>query len=453
MMGTISSCSTTSIFLLSTLLLGLCLQSNVATDDHNNVVLLDKKRETLEIIIGGDGSTNNNAPSSSPENGQYCPPPPPPPPPTRLELVQSVIKNFPLRVKKDPFEVFKTWKGNDICKYKGIVCKTVPYYNQTGVAGINFNGLKLGGPDLTLNGFIEELPDLVLFHANSNDFKGTIPAKISKLKYFYELDLSNNKFCGEFPVSVFGATKLTFLDLRFNSFYGKVPPQLYNLDILYLIFINNNNLAQPLPDNIGSTPALYLTFANNNFTGPIPPSIGKASETLTEILLSNNQLSGCLPFEIGHLKKAILFDASRNILTGPIPCSFACLEKMQLLNFTNNLLYGSIPELVCKLPELANFSLANNYISQVGPECRKLICNGVLDVKNNCILGLPNQRSKVECAEFFSKPRYCHNEKKSLTYVPCKKKLLSMSSRSLKPELERTAASPRLYAALTPDKL
>ena len=52
--------------------------------------------------------------------------------------------------------------------------------------------------------FIDKLPDIVSFHANSNNFIGTITSQITKLPYIYELDLSNNKFSGPFPIVVLG---------------------------------------------------------------------------------------------------------------------------------------------------------------------------------------------------------------------------------------------------------
>lgn len=114
-----------------------------------------------------------------------------------------------------------------------------------------------------------------------------------------------------------------------------------------------------------------------------------------------------------------MFDVGFNNLTGPIPHSFQCLKKMELLNLAGNHFYGTVPEAVCSLPGLTNFTLSYNYFTQVGPQCRKLIERKVLDVKMNCILDLKNQKSPQDCANFFSKPHTCPDEK-SLNYVPCR---------------------------------
>ncbi|XP_030472569.2 uncharacterized protein At4g06744-like [Syzygium oleosum] len=332
---------------------------------------------------------------------------PPSPPPSqdlifldpRLAAVYPVIQKFKNTISADPLGITNSWVGPDICHYQGFYCDNPPdNLTATALAAVDFNGYHLGAP--TLEGFVDQLPDLAIFHANSNNFSGVIPQKIAQLPYFYELDVSNNNFSGAFPASVFGITNLSFLDIRFNAFTGSVPLQVFkqSLDVLY---INNNKFMQKIPIDFGSTRVLYLTLANNKFTGPIPRSIGNASSTLIEVLFLNNQLIGCIPYEIGFLRKATVFDAGGNYLTGQLPCSLGCLDKIEQLNFAGNYLYDEIPEVVCSMPNLLNLSLSNNYFNYIGPLCRKLVKSGVLDVRMNCVAGLPNQRPYYECAKFY----------------------------------------------------
>ncbi|XP_030486316.2 uncharacterized protein At4g06744 [Cannabis sativa] len=336
----------------------------------------------------------------------------------RLAVVYPIIQTFKNTITSDPFGVTKTWVGSDVCSYTGFYCDNPPdNLTATTVSSIDFNGFNLAAP--TLDGFIDQIPDLALFHANTNKFSGIISPKIATLQYLYELDISNNNFGGPFPTVLLAMTGLTFIDLRYNSFTGVVPPQIFQQSVEAL-FLNNNNFIQIIPESIGSTPTTLLVLANNKFIGPIPRSIGKAT-SLTEVLLLNNLLTGCVPYEIGFLRNAILFDASNNLLTGPLPCSLGCLENIEVLNFAGNLLYGKVPEVICELGMLNNFSLADNYFTYVGPHCRRLISNGVLDVKNNCIhgAGLSDQRSIEECALFFMKPRSCLHPS-WFTFLPCR---------------------------------
>lgn len=143
----------------------------------------------------------------------------------------------------------------------------VPDLNITGLSSIDFSGARFGGPFLNFYRFIRNLPDIALFHANSNNFTGVINRNINKLRYLYELDLSNNKFLGGFPGYILGANKLSFVDFRFNTYNGSVPYRLFNIDT-DVLFINNNGFTGRIPQaTFGNTPANYITLAGNKFTG------------------------------------------------------------------------------------------------------------------------------------------------------------------------------------------
>ncbi|XVF67535.1 hypothetical protein PTKIN_Ptkin10aG0129000 [Pterospermum kingtungense] len=491
--------SFSTLFLLFTIFFHSCLCQKVPSDD----ALVN--REALEIIIGGGPAPSPEyeeppppEPECPPPPPPECPPPPSPPPPSpppppppsppppsppppsppppppcygggkygcfeneRLAKSFRVIQNFRMKLFDDDNsrKYTRTWKGNDVCKYKGFFCDNYPEKfrsggNQKSIAAVDFNGAKFHGKKglLPLNDFIEQLDQLAIFHANSNNFSGTVPTNVSRIKYLYELDLSNNKLSGNFPKEVLSAKNLTFLDIRFNKINGVVPQQVFDLD-LDVLFINNNNLEQKLPENLGDTPVLYLTFANNKFTGHIPRSIGRAPNLL-EVLFLNNSLTGCLPYEIGNLSQATVFDVGTNKLTGPIPYSFGCLKKIELLNLANNQFYGEVPEIVCKLPKIENFSLSNNYFTQVGPACRDLIMKKKLDVRNNCILDLPSQKSKAECAAFFSRKLQCER-KESFKWIPCMKGGYNLYNSTEESAQESTVSVPstRTYSTLNPHRL
>ncbi|WCJ17746.1 Leucine-rich repeat (LRR) family protein [Euphorbia peplus] len=411
------------------------------------------------------------SPTPRPHPPIRSPPPPPSPSPrpppspsffpanfsVNLKRDYYIIQKFAKTIEKDPKGITDQWTSYNVCTYRGFTCDMRPDKVNVGLstAAVDFNGFNFTGRNLRITNLLNKLVDLAIFHLNSNNFLGFVPENIGidKINYLYELDISNNKFAGGFPNTTLAAKNLTFLDIRFNSFSGSVPEDLFKLD-LDVLFINNNQFDSMLPKNIGDTSAIFLTFANNKFHGPIPSSIGYAKK-LKEVLFLNNSFSGCLPYEIGFLKTATLFDASCNKLTGPIPHSFACLAKMKILNLAKNKFFGSIPETLCMLPKLQNLTLSSNYFTQVGPECMKLVANKILDVRNNCILGLPNQREPKACKDFFSKKIQCPNEK-SLTIVPCKKNGYSYLNSKRKVHRRKTAVEatiPRSYGALSRETL
>lgn len=295
--------------------------------------------------------------------------------PVKTHLARDLITANELKQKitVDSQGITKTWVGDDVCKFKGFYCAENPVTGQQAVASIDFQGYNFGGDQLVLNGFINKLTDLAIFHVNSNRFIGQVP-DLSALPQLYELDLSNNKISGQFPSTVLGPKRLTFLDLRFNDFGGPLPQEVFsNYPKIEHLYVNNNRFSGPIPSNVGSSPATYLVFANNQFTGSIPHSIGNA-RNLQEVLFTSNQLSGPLPKEIGSAKKLVVFNAAYNKLTGGVPEEICQLKKLQVLNLTNN------------------------YFSQpLGPKCLALQANGILDVSGNCIKGADNQRAPAEC--------------------------------------------------------
>ncbi|KQK00346.1 hypothetical protein BRADI_3g48770v3 [Brachypodium distachyon] len=321
----------------------------------------------------------------------------------RLYRAYLVIQRFKSSITSDPKNITTTWSGSDICgktRYAGFHCAITPGRAKIlTVTAIVFNGFGLRAP--RLHSFIDQLPDVVIFQASSNNFGGDIP-HLDGLEYMYKLSMYDDLH------DQYSETKTT---IGGNVGIGRLFQLTYKVGINFghsngrALLLNRNSLSGPLPANLGISKLSYLALANNKLTGPIPSSIGQAKDSLLELLLLNNQLSGCLPHELGMLTKTTVIDAGKNQLTGPIPQSFSCLSSVEQLNLGENRLYGQVPDALCKLGRLANLTLAGNYFSSVGPACSALVKDGVLDVKRNCIPGLANQRAPAECASFMSQPK------------------------------------------------
>ncbi|AQK53605.1 uncharacterized protein LOC100856884 isoform 2 [Zea mays] len=351
-------------------------------------------------------------------------------PTEQLYRAYLIIQRFKNTIISDPKNVTATWIGHDLCgetTYVGFYCGSPAGGDKKlTVTGVILNGYNLHAP--TLEGFVNQLPDLALFHAASNNFGGDIP-QLTGLGYMYELSVAvkdlqlqarpKRDIPPDSTVGLGGNTHghghlgnciIADFNFSFNVGIGKGHKFPGFTDAKALL-LNHNNLSGPLPSNLGFSKLSYLALANNKLTGPIPPSISNLEDSLFEVLLLNNQLSGCLPHELGMLTKAAVIDAGMNQLTGPIPSSFSCLISVEQLNLAGNRLYGQVPDALCKLAgpagRLANLTLSGNYFTSAGPACAALIKDGVLDVKNNCIPGLTNQRRPAECAAFQSQPKTC----------------------------------------------
>ncbi|EDU49705.1 Leucine-rich repeat LRR protein [Pyrenophora tritici-repentis] len=268
----------------------------------------------------------------------------------------AVAKAFAAHIT-GPSNVTANWTaaGDDLSLWDGFFLETNPDTNQLALASVDINGFGLEG-DYQLEGFLDKLHDLALFHANSNNFKGTIP-KINKLKYLYELDVSNNKLSGSFPKNALGVNGLTFFDIRFNSFSGKLPSDLFTTwPQIEAIFVNNNEFEGEIPNSIGAFPGQYLALANNKLSGAIPTTVANMA-SLQEFLLLGNQLTGTIPQGLGNLVNLTVFDASHNQLTGPVP------------------------EDLCASKSVQNITLeGNNLDKNLGPNCAQALKKGVLTI-------------------------------------------------------------------------
>ncbi|KAF7090004.1 hypothetical protein CFC21_092839 [Triticum aestivum] len=332
----------------------------------------------------------------------------------RLYQAYLVIQRFKSSISSDPKNITTTWSGHDICgrkTYLGFHCGRTPELakNLT-IMAVAFNDFGLSAP--MLRGFIDQLPDLVLFQASSNKFGGGIPP-LGSLQYQYKLSIHDDRHDSFSESKYLLGTNLGLgpVNIGVKLAVVKTPRKGTNLNSGRALLLNSNSLSGTLPANLGFSKLSYLALANNKLTGAIPPSIAHMQDSLLEMLLLNNQLSGCLPNELGMLTKTAVIDAGMNQLTGPIPSSFSCLSSVEQLNLAGNRLYGQVPDALCKLAgpagRLSNLTLSGNYFTSVGTACSALIKDGVLDVKHNCIPGFANQRGLAECATFLSQPKTC----------------------------------------------
>ncbi|XP_063938016.1 leucine-rich repeat extensin-like protein 6 [Daucus carota subsp. sativus] len=229
----------------------------------------------------------------------------------RLEKAYIALQALKHAITSDPKNITSDWCGPNVCNYTGVYCApALDNPKIRTVAGIDLNHGDISG---VLPEALCLLTDLALFHINSNRFCGSLPETYKSLGLLYELDVSNNLFSGSFPNVVLSLPSLKFLDIRYNNFKGEVPSRLYDLK-LDALFINNNNFQFSIPKNFGNSPVSVVVLANNKINGCFPESIVKMKKTLNELIISNSNLVGCLPPEIGSLTSLTVFDVSNNMI-------------------------------------------------------------------------------------------------------------------------------------------
>ncbi|KAM3753902.1 hypothetical protein ACB098_03G127200 [Castanea mollissima] len=140
--------------------------------------------------------------------------------------------------------------------------------------------------------------------------------------------------------------------------------------------------------NFSSFPNLVrLSLSNNQILGSIPFEIGSLSK-LTHLNLSHNYLTGQLPLSLANLTKLVKFDISFNGITGSIPKEFGNFKNLLELNLSHNKFTGPIPSTLGLLTNLSNLNLSFNEIngsivSEIG--LLKNLLN--LDLRQNKLTG------------------------------------------------------------------
>ncbi|KAI5078508.1 hypothetical protein GOP47_0006179, partial [Adiantum capillus-veneris] len=323
----------------------------------------------------------------------------------RLRDAYIALQAWKKVIFSDPANVTASWVGPDVCMYEGVFCAPAldDPCDET-VAGIDLNHKDLAG---YLPEELGLLKDLALIHLNSNRFCGVVPLSFANLKLLHELDLSNNRFVGPFPNVVLSLPSLKYLDLRFNEFEGALPADLFSKD-LDAIFINDNRFSSSIPPTLGLSPVSVLVLANTPVSGCVPAGIGGMSENLNEIILLNNNLTGCLNPSIGQLANLTVLDLSFNGLLGKLPETLAQLTQLEQLNVAHNAFSGNVPPEICALPNLENFTYSYNFFESEAQNCLALPSRGAtFSDRQNCIPGRPAQRSFKECAAFLSHQPSC----------------------------------------------
>ena len=147
-----------------------------------------------------------------------------------------------------------------------------------------------------------------------------------------------------------------------------------------------------------------ILFTNNNLSGKIPPEIGNLTE-LTNLRITNNNLSDSIPSEIGNLTKLDYLTLGNNQLTGPIPREIGNLTNLNNLHLHDNQLSGEIPSEIGYLTNLVRLELFDNqFTGSIPPEIGNLInLESFLTLHDNKLTGAipPEIGNLVNLAELW----------------------------------------------------
>lgn len=145
-----------------------------------------------------------------------------------------------------------------------------------------------------------------------------------------------------------------------------LPPAIGELDQLHTINIDNiPGLSGPIPDSFGNLSHLSIfNIMRTSVSGALPASLSRTN--LSSVSFFGNKLTGRIPKSLQDLPHLTYFDAANNDLVGPIPPRLVhggTAESPLGLTLSNNRLSGTIPWIYAVERYFMNFRVANNRLT------------------------------------------------------------------------------------------
>lgn len=228
----------------------------------------------------------------------------------------------------------------------------------------NLEYLYIYGAQLTgtVPSFIGDMTKLQAVVIGSNYLNGTMPSSLSKLYGLRYLVVGACSLTGTMPDAVGNLSSLFALSMNSNNFGGTLPESWAALRKLGLFYVYNNRLTGTIPTVYGNMHNLRVFISHGNMlTGHIPSELSNL-RNLSDMNLAHNLLSSSIPTEIGGMSLGLL-EISDNQLTGALPSELGKLSKLGILNATQNAFHGILPSQMGKLRQLAYLNIQSNHFS------------------------------------------------------------------------------------------
>ncbi|XP_026384623.1 LRR receptor-like serine/threonine-protein kinase GSO2 [Papaver somniferum] len=235
--------------------------------------------------------------------------------------------------------------------------------------------------------FICILSNLKNLDLSQNNLTGVIPSCVSNLKSLSNLDVSNNNFHG--PLPLIPKNVLSFLDLSNNKLRGKNSIEMGKiLSSIDTIVLSDNELSGPIPFSMCSKVNRIIDLSNNKLSGIIPTSIGYCTKLLS-LNFGHNNLTGNVPDVLGQALSLTFLQLNDNNLDG-VPLGFISkFQRLEVLNLAKNKFEGSIPTAFGSLEYLQILSLRfNKFNGSIPEEITHLQPLQILDISHNHLTGL-----------------------------------------------------------------
>ena len=168
--------------------------------------------------------------------------------------------------------------------------------------------------------------------------------------------------------------------------------------------LSENELSGAIPAELGNLTNLWkLDLSENELSGAIPAELGNLTN-LQALSLLGNGLSGAIPAELGNLVNLHTLYLSENRLSGAIPAELGNLTNLEVLYLYENELSGAIPAELGNLTSLQFLDFYENRLSgAIPPSLGNLANLQYLDLSENRLSGeIPAELGNLTNLEFLN---------------------------------------------------
>jgi Leucine rich repeat len=154
------------------------------------------------------------------------------------------------------------------------------------------------------------------------------------------------------------------------------------------LLLSEQNVRGRIPDDLGLLTAMTsLDLWGNQITGTIPSSLAAMTD-LVKLGLDSNRLTGTIPSSLAAMTDLTEMRLDNNLLTGTIPTSLGLLTAMTRLELFSNRMMGPIPSSLGDLTALVILGLGNNFLTGTIPSSLgQLTAMTSLQLWNNTLNG------------------------------------------------------------------
>ncbi|KDD73413.1 hypothetical protein H632_c2201p0, partial [Helicosporidium sp. ATCC 50920] len=112
-----------------------------------------------------------------------------------------------------------------------------------------------------------------------------------------------------------------------------------------------------------------INVPNMGLTGQLPldADLWQQLSTVTNLNLSNNNISGYVPQQMAALSNVQYISLAGNSFSGPLPSSWSSMHNLVGLDLSNNAISGTLPSAWSNMSALKELDLSHNSLSGTVP--------------------------------------------------------------------------------------